>query len=201
MTPGILPDISSAVVQLVVKEVERYAPFGYVPVTGVLWSSEGHVVTEAKFGELENVVGILADGRRDCGTGVASDGFTNLGLIKMSGAGYEPPAHTPSDDVRDGDVVYALSVDHRGIRRTVIARVITARRVIDQPRFSSGPYIEIDDEEKMVRGPIFNERGNLVGYVTLEGASDAKKPLVLATPISDVIRVIRELQTWGRVRR
>lgn len=196
---------NGAVRILSVAEAETAPPFGsdWFSETGVLISAEGHVVSNAALARrTSSVVAILTDGRRYVGTLVGSDPFSNLALFKFSALDHEPPLRAATVDLRAGDSVYAVVATADGMRQTVKARVLNAHRIFNKRDSPVLPYIEIEENNSTpIRGPIFDERGKLVGFVTLQTFPEQKTQVVLAIPSGDVRRIADQLRLSGRVRR
>jgi serine protease Do len=199
--------VNNGVVRVLsVAESESAPPFGsaWFSETGTLISEEGHVVTNSELASrTDSIVAILADGRRYVGTLVGSDSFSNLAVYKLPGLEEAPSPRAITDDVRDGDVVYAVVATADGMRQTVKAQVLNARRLINRHESPVLPYIEIEDNNlgTPIRGGIFDERAALVGFVTLHTGPEQKTQVVDAIPIDDVLRIAYELRVSGRVRR
>jgi serine protease Do len=199
--------ISAAVVRVLsVDEAESESPCGceWLSETGALMTQEGHIVTGAALASrTTSIVAILADGRRYAGKLVGSDSFSNLALFKLAGSDHERAPRAITDDVRPADTVYAVIATSNGTRQSVRARVLEAKRLAPSRSFPIGPYIEIEDDqpEMPVRGPIFNERGKLIGFVTLQTSPARKTQLAFALPINHLKWIADELRISGRVRR
>lgn len=195
----------AAVRILSVAEAERAPPFGsgWFSETGVLVSTEGHLVSNADLANRTNsIVAILPDGRRHVGTLVGKDPFSNLALFKLADLDQQPPIHAATHDSRGGDAVYAVVATADGMRQNVKARVLNAQRIVNRRDSPVLPYIEIEENsETPIRGPVFNEQGEFVGFVTLQTSPEQKSQVVLAVPSGDVKRIADELRFAGRVRR
>ena len=165
--------------------------------TGVVISADGHVVANDSWDG--SVTAILSDGRRYVATRVAGDGYGNLAVFRLP-VSQEPPRPGNPDDVRDGDAVFAVIAASDETWRTAKARVLNARRKTSGQRYPSLPYIDIEDNESApIRGPVFDQRGGLIGFVTLRSGSGA--PRVFAMPIGDVLRIADQLRASGQVSR
>jgi serine protease Do len=205
--PRIEAQVSKSVVRMVsMEDAETAPPFGsdWLGQTGVLVSEAGHVITNAHLAErTTSIVAILADERRYAGTLVGTDSYSNLALFKLPGLGHVPPLRPVTDGLHEGDLVYAVLATADGERQTVKGHVLNARRLIARPGSAALPYIEIEDsnDERPIRGPVFDEAGKLVAFVTLQSDPGHKTGHVLAIAISDVQRIADDLAASGRVRR
>jgi serine protease Do len=197
----------NAVVRVIsVAEAESAPPYGsdWFSETGLVVSTEGHVVTNATFAErTDNIVAIVTDGRRHSGTLIGTDPFSNLALFKLVNFDDEPPIHAMPNDLQDGDAIYCVTATADGKREIIKAPVLDAHRLRNRRGTPVLPYIEIkqDDSIPTIRGPIFDHQGKVVGFVTLQSSSEQKTQVVLAIPSGDVKRIANELRMFGRVRR
>ena len=172
---------------------------------GLLISDEGHVVANALAASAA-IVAVFADGRRHAGKLVAADAYGNLALFKLAGLQREPVPQMRTGDARNGERVHAVLATRDGIRRTITSTIHDAQRVV-RPSASShspaGPYIEIlqPDKPGPIQGPIFDDSGKVLGFVTLESRPENKTQMALAVPIADVLRIADELDAKGKVRR
>jgi serine protease Do len=145
----------------------------------------------------------MPDGQRYTGTLVGSDAYSNVALFRLSVGTHQPPVQGTADDLMDGDLVHSVVATTDGKRQTVTARVLKARRLLSPQGQPSLPYIEIEDNDPAtpIRGPIFDNRGKLVGLITLRTDPEHKAHTALAIPIGDVTRMARDLKLMGRVSR
>jgi serine protease Do len=203
---GIGSQIASVIRLLTPAEVESHSPSSaeWFCEIGVLISSDGLVVSNAAISkQTDDIVAMSVDGAGSAAKVVGRDRFSNLALFKISGSRHQLPAHGNAEELVAGEVVYAIGATPDGLPRVVTTQVRDARRLVHSSIFPIGPYIEIDnhDKETPITGPIFNQRGKVVGFVVLQSTPEQKTPVVLAIPISDVKRIADELRTSGKVRR
>jgi serine protease Do len=128
------------------------------------------------------------------------DSFSNLAVFKIDGLEQGIRAHSDVQEVHAGETVYALSASAEGIFQLVTATIRNPARVLHSKNLPIGPYIEFD-KEPLIRGPIFNQRGQLVGFVVLESRPEARTQMVLAAAVSDVKSIATELHQSGKIRR
>ena len=172
---------------------------------GVLIDPDGHIV----FNEAESLIKagraavVLPGGARYIGTVVGRDAFNNIAILKIQGTDYVLPTDGNAERLQSGDAVYTVDISRKGFPSVVLARVVNPSRVARPEGSSIGPYIEMEviGDVRLPRGPVFDQTGELVGFVTLENRPPIGLPSILARPIDQVRRIANELRISGKVRR
>jgi serine protease Do len=147
--------------------------------SGVLWSPDGRIVTNAHVVEGSDTVEIsLWDGRRLPGTIVRRDRRRDLAVLQVQASGL--PSATPGDSnaLRVGEFVVAVGnpLGFIGAASTgVVHRFETRSWVVSQLRLAPGNS----------GGPLANARGEVVGINTMIAGG-----LAFAVPSKSVIRFL-----------
>jgi Do/DeqQ family serine protease len=135
--------------------------------SGVIVSRDGHVITNHHVIEDNTEVEVqLADGRTLPAQVVGDDKQVDIAVLKVDGAKLEPLALANSDNVRVGQLVFAIG-NPFGLAETVTAGIISAkgRRDITDSK------VEMLQTDAAVNhgnsgGPLINLRGEIIGINT-----------------------------------
>jgi serine protease Do len=135
--------------------------------SGVIVSREGHVITNHHVIEDNTEVQVqLADGRTLPAQVVGDDKQVDIAILKISGVKLEPLLLANSDNVRVGQLVFAIG-NPFGLAETVTAGIISAkgRRDITDNK------VEMLQTDAAVNhgnsgGPLINLRGEIIGINT-----------------------------------
>jgi len=166
---------SPAVVKLYGAAAGREHGYG----TGVLVSSDGKILTTLSLLVAgQNVRVVLADGRRFDGRLLRTDEFRQLALLKIDAESLPFLSPAPSDDLRIGDAVLALSNYFKiaegdepvSVCRGVLSAKLStlqARRLTQEFEYT-GPalvYDAITANPGAAGGPVLDVNGRFIGLV------------------------------------
>lgn len=171
--------------------------------SGVIVSREGHILTNHHvIAGMDKIVVQLTDGRREPAQLIGSDEQTDIAVLKMNAGNVEPLAFGNSDEVRVGQLVFAIG-NPFGLQETVTQGIISAkgRRAM---RDSGTEFLQTDVavNEGNSGGPLINLRGEIVGINTaIFSKSDGGGWLGIsfAIPASTARRTFESLLKTGRV--
>jgi len=132
--------------------------------SGVIVSREGHILTNNHvIAGMQRIQVQLTDGRVEPAQLIGSDDMTDIAVLKINAENIEPLAFGDSDEVRVGQLVFAIG-NPFGLQETVTQGIISAkgRRAIAD----SG--LELLQTDAAVNtgnsgGPLLNIRGEIVG--------------------------------------
>jgi S1-C subfamily serine protease len=168
--------------------------------TGIIWSTEGHILTTSHAVEREEQIQLtLPDGRTAPAELVGRDPSTDLALLKTESTGLTPLAPAPLDDVKVGHFV--LAVGHPG--RTTRATLGIVSALGDEWRTHAGGridrYLETDADlpPGFSGGPLLDAQGRFLGLLTAAFSRTA----AVAIPSPTLTRVVTTLKEHGGVRR
>ncbi|SFQ60022.1 serine protease Do [Variovorax sp. OK605] len=171
--------------------------------SGVILSAEGLILTSAHVVmNIDEAQVQLDDGRRFIAHVVGVDRRTDVGLLKIDASGLPHAVIGDSDSVAPGDWVAAISSPF-GFHGSVTAGVVSA---IDRVMGGAGdiPFIQTDVaiNPGSSGSPLFNSRGEVVGINSMiYSGNGGYMGLSFAVPINLTMRIARQLQSDGRVRR
>lgn len=172
------------------------------PASGIVWSSDGVIVTAHHVVEQEDAIQIgLADGQTVAATLVGRDPTTDVAVVRVQTVELTPPAwvEVEANRLRVGHLV--LAVGRPG--RTVQATLGVINTLGDSWRTSAGGSIDRYVQTDVVMypgfsgGPLLNAAGEVVGMNTSGLLRDAS----LTVPVPTLRRVVEMLLAHGRVRR
>jgi S1-C subfamily serine protease len=170
------------------------------PSSGVVWSSDGVVVTASHVLEWdENVQVGLPDGRALGATLVGRDPGTDVAVLRVAATGLPVPAWVEPAEARVGHLVLGLSRPGRGVRASLgLLNVRTdAWRAPSGGRFESYLQTDLGRHIGFSGGLLTDVSGGGLGLNTtgvLRGASSA-------VPAPTLRRVVAALLAHGRMRR
>lgn len=168
--------------------------------TGIVWSTEGHILTTHHAVEREEQIQLtLPDGRTASAELVGRDPSTDLALLKTESSGLTPLTPAPLEGVKVGHLV--LAVGHPG--RTTRATLGIVSAFGDEWRTHAGGridrYLETDADlpPGFSGGPLLDAQGRFLGLLTAAFSRTA----AVAIPGPTLTRVVTTLKEHGGVRR
>ena len=135
--------------------------------SGVIVSAEGHVLTNHHvIGESPEIAIQLSNGRTVPAQVIGTDPQVDIAVLKINGSKLEALPLANSDDVRVGQLVFAIG-NPFGLQETVTAGIISAkgrRNVTD----SNVEFLQTDAAVNHGNsgGPLINLRGEIIGINT-----------------------------------
>jgi len=135
---GVLSNLSNSLAELVTAagpSVARVEGRSRFPATGVVWSSEGVIVTSHHVLESDEGLQVgLGDGQSVPASLVGRDPSTDLAVLRTSARGLAAPAWANGDDLKVGHLVLALGRPGKSVRATL--GIVSALAVNDSLTFS-----------------------------------------------------------------
>jgi S1-C subfamily serine protease len=195
-----LSDALAGIVETAGQSVVRVEARRRLPASGVVWSSDGVIVTAHHVVQQEDAIGVgLPSGERVTATLVGRDPTTDLAVLRVEATGLNTPQWSTPDDLRVGHLVLALGRPGRTVQATLgivsamgegwrtpaggqVARYLQTD-VVMYPGFSGGTLV--------------GARGQVLGLNT----SALLRGISLALPSPTVRRVVETLLSHGRMRR
>jgi S1-C subfamily serine protease len=168
--------------------------------TGIVWSSEGHIVTTHHSIEHEGSISIgLSDGRTVSAELVGRDPSTDLALLKADVPGLAPLAPTPLQDLKVGHLVLALGRPGRTTRATlgIVSAFGEGWRTFAGGRIDR--YLETDADlpPGFSGGALVDAQGRFLGLLT----AALSRTAAVAIPGETISRVTQALRQHGGIRR
>lgn len=178
---------------------EREIPRGVG--SGFFISSDGFLLTNAHVVDGANDIYVtLTDKRELKGRVVGLDKRTDVALIKIDATGLPRLALGDSRNIRVGQWVLAIGSPF-GLENTVTAGIVSAKSR------ETGEYLPFIQTDVAVNpgnsgGPLINMRGEVIGINSqILSGSGGSIGISFAIPIDEVMRVVEQLKTTGRVSR
>lgn len=206
---GSLADVVAMVQPSVVTVVGLEQSYGGTYVSGwgsgVVISADGLILTNAHVVEgLHRVVVVTADRRRLEVERIWSDNFagvtSDVAVLKVAASGLTPARLGRSDDMRVGDVVFAVGTPYElHLQSTVTMGIISGKVRWDGLGYY--PFLQTDASINHGNsgGALVNTRGEVVGIPTLKVVEEGFQGLGFAIPIDVALRIKDQLLQHGRV--
>ena len=169
--------------------------------TGIVWSSDGLVVTANHVVEQDDNISVgLPDGRTVSAALVGRDPTTDLAVLRAESNDLAAPTWAPADSLRVGHLVLALS--RPGTRVGATLGIVSALGNHDWHTPAGGrvdQYLQTDVVmfPGFSGGPLVNATGQFVGLNT----SALLRSVSMAVPVNTLIRIVDTLLAHGRIRR
>jgi serine protease Do len=131
------------------------------PTTGVIWSSDGYILTSS-FNFVRDPVVItvrLADGQRHVARLIARDRPARLALLKIDASGLPMPRWAAADRLRAGQWALTAGWGHGSAEPAVSVGILSALQRMD------GQAVQTDAKISPVNygGPLFDSAGRVIG--------------------------------------
>ncbi len=181
---------------------------GAVTGSGFILSDDGyimtnyHVIEDAYRGGLDVTV-ILHDGSRYKAEIVGVEPDNDIAVLKIQAEGLTAVAVGNSDSLRVGDTIYAVGNPLGELEFSMTTGHVSAKdRAITTDAGSEA--INMFQFDAAVNsgnsgGPVFNERGEVVGVVTAKASKSGVEGIGFAVPVNDAANIARDLITKGYV--
>ena len=196
-----LSDQLAAVVESSAPSVVRVDARPRWPSSGVVWSSDGTIVTAAHAIEREEEIEVvLADGTTLPAELKGRDEGTDVAVLKVAASGLPRPAWSGLEGTKVGQLVLALSRPGKTARATsgiVSALGDSAWRTPAGGKLERYLQTDIALQPGFSGGLLVNAHGHALGLDT----SGILREHALAVPTETVARVVEEVLAHGSVRR
>jgi S1-C subfamily serine protease len=168
--------------------------------TGLVWSTDGLIVTTAHSLEREEGLEVVLEaGEARAATLVGADPASDIALLRSEGAALPTPERAPADSIRRGQLVLALSRPGRTVRSNL--GVVSA--LADEWRAPGGGKIEryiqtdVAVEQGFSGGPLVDALGRLIGL----NSAGLLRSSALTLPLVTLERVVGALLSHGHIQR
>ena len=163
-----------------------------------------HVIADADEG---TVVVQFYSGEEYPAAIVGTDSMNDIALLKIEAEGLQTVTVGDSDEVEVGETVEAIGNPLGDLTFTMTAGYISA---LDREIDTDGTVINMLQTDAAINsgnsgGPLFDMNGNIIGVTTAKVSGTTETGVTIeglgfAIPINDVLRVVYDLQQYGRVR-
>ena len=166
--------------------------------------TNNHVVSDADEG---TIVVRLYSGEEYTADVVGTDTMNDVALLKIETEGLQTVTIGDSDEIEVGEIVEAIGNPLGELTFTMTAGYISA---LDREINADGTPINMLQTDAAINsgnsgGPLFDMNGNVIGITTAKVSGETESGVTIegigfAIPINDVLRVVYDLQQYGRVR-
>jgi serine protease Do len=171
--------------------------------SGVIVSKEGHILTNRHvIAQMDKIEVQLTDGRVEPAALIGADDQTDIAVLKIEAKNIEPLAFGDSDQVRVGQMVFAIG-NPFGLQETVTQGIVSAkgRRAVAD---SGVEFFQTDAAVNQGNsgGPLLNLRGEIIGINSaIYSTSDegAWLGISFAIPSNVARRALDSLLKNGRI--
>lgn len=171
--------------------------------SGVIVSREGHILTNHHVIQgMDKIVVQLTDGRTEPAALIGSDEQTDIAVLKIEARDIEPLPLGDSDEVRVGQMVFAVG-NPFGLSETVTTGIVSAKG----RRAFADSGVEFFQTDAAVNqgnsgGPLLNLKGEIVGINTaIYSETGGWLGISFAVPSNVARRALDSLLKQGRVLR
>ncbi len=180
--------------------IVRVAARRRLPASGIVWSSDGTIVTAHHVIERDDSIEVgLPDGGTATATLAGRDPTTDIAVLRTSVAGLAEPQWRGADSLRVGNIVLALGRPGK----SVLASMGIVSALGESWRTPAGGRLDHYLQTDVVMypgfsgGPLVDSEGHIVGLNT----SALSRGAALAVPFDTLRRVVEALLSRGRIRR
>ena len=166
--------------------------------------TNNHVVSDADEG---TIVVRLYSGEEYTADVVGTDSMNDVALLKIETEGLQTVTIGDSDEIEVGEIVEAIGNPLGELTFTMTAGYISA---LDREINADGTPINMLQTDAAINsgnsgGPLFDMNGNVIGITTAKVSGETESGVTIegigfAIPINYVLRVVYDLQQYGRVR-
>ena len=195
-------DELAAVVAQVTRSVVRVEARQRVAGSGVVWTSEGAIVTADHVVEREENIRVVLDGSTYDAELAGRDPTTDLAVLKIKGSNLVPAQVADSKTIKQGNLVFAVGRPW-GNEAIVSAGIVSAlgkwgRAFGGENQFREGLiHSDVTLYPGFSGGPLADASGRVVGI----NSSVLGRDLSLAIPSETVARIAEQLLLKGRIER
>jgi S1-C subfamily serine protease len=190
----------AATVEVAGASVVRVEARRRLPASGIVWSSDGVIVTAHHVVERDDNIGVgLPNAETVSATLVGRDPTTDLAVLRAQATDLTPPTWAEPEDLRVGHLVLGLGRPGRTVQATlgIVSALGESWRTPAGGRIE--PYLQTDlvMYPGFSGGPLVDVAGRVLGLNT----SALLRGISLSVPTSTLRQVVETLLTHGRVRR
>lgn len=170
------------------------------PASGLVWSTDGLIITAAHSLEREDGMEVQLDsGELRAAALVGADSASDIALLRAEGEAWVTPERAPKESVRRGQLVLALSRPGRTVRSNL--GVVSA--LADEWRAPGGAKLEryiqtdVSVEAGFSGGPLVDASGRVVGV----NSAGLLRSTAMTLSVVTIERVVQALLSHGHIQR
>lgn len=182
---------------------------GYSTGSGVVWSEDGYIITNQHVVEYAQIYSnayitiVTDDGTEYDAKLIAADKQTDLALLKVDGATFEPLEIGSSHDLLVGQTAIAVG-NPLGIEyaNSVTVGIVSGldRQVTGENGVSTMIQTDAAVNPGNSGGALVDSSGKLIGIVSAKIADTSVEGIGFAIPIDDAIEIVTSLKEHGYVK-
>jgi serine protease Do len=174
--------------------------------SGFIISEDGYILTNYHVIQYASDYGYelsvgMRDGTTYPATVVGGEADSDVAIIKIDSSVLSPVTIGSSDTMQVGELIYAVG-NPRRLDHTMTYGIISALdREVQVENNASIPMFQISAAVNSGNsgGPVYNDRGEVIGIVSAKYASVGTEGLGFAIPIDDAMRIAGDLIEYGYV--
>ena len=183
------------------------AQTGTISGSGFVLSEDGYIVTNYHVVQTANernlpITVVLHDGSEYEASIVGTEDVNDLAVLKIEATGLTPAKFGNSDELQVGDEIYAVGNPLGELEYSMSTGHVSAlNRSISTEESEAISMFQVDAAVNPGNsgGPVYNNRGEVVGVVTAKYSDYDVEGLGFAIPSNDALRIAEDLATMGYV--
>ena len=194
-----ISDDLAQTVEAIGPSIVRVAARRRLPASGIVWSSDGTIVTAHHVIERDDSIEVgLPDGGTAPATLAGRDPTTDIAVLRASAAGLAEPRWRGADSLRVGNIVLALGRPGKNVLATmgIVSALGESWRTPAGGRLDRYLQTDVVMYPGFSGGPLVDSQGSVVGLNT----SALSRGAALAVPFGTLGRVVEALLSRGRIR-
>ncbi len=180
---------------------------GTISGSGFILSEDGYIVTNYHVIQTADeqslpITVVLYDGTQYEAAIVGKEDVNDLAVLKIEAKGLTPVVMGNSDELKVGDEVYAVGNPLGELEFSMSSGHVSAlNRVISTEDAENINMFQLDAAVNPGNsgGPVYNNKGEVVGVVTAKYSDTAVEGLGFAIPSNDALRIAEDLVNVGYV--
>ena len=180
---------------------------GTVSGTGFILTSDGYIATnyhviEDALQSNSTVKVMLQNGKSYEAKIVGGDSDGDVALLKINATGLSAATLGNSNEIEVGETIYCIGNPLGELTYSLTSGVVSALDRVLQTSVSESINMfqtDVAINSGNSGGPIYNDRGQVIGIATAKNMSTGVEGLGFAIPINDAVSILNELKTNGYV--
>lgn len=168
--------------------------------SGFIISSDGYILTNYHVIEMAHrsnlpITVVLGDGSEYTARIVGFEAVNDVALLKINASGLNPAILGDSDEIRVGERIYAVGNPIGDLIYTMTDGIVSAldREVtVDRIKINAFQFSAAVNRGNS-GGPIYNQRGEVIGIVTAKVIRGGVEGIGFAIPINDAVEIATAL--------
>jgi S1-C subfamily serine protease len=196
-----LSDALAATVERTGSSVVRVEGRQRLPASGIVWSSDGIIVTAHHILEQDDNIKVgLPDGRTVPATLVGRDQTTDLAVLRAQATGLAAPAWIDTEGLKVGNLVLALGRPGQNVRATmgIVSALGQSWRTPTGGTLDRYVQSDVTMYPGFSGGPMVDAPGRFLG---VNSSALLRGGTTITIPTSTVRHAVETLLTHGRIRR